>query len=82
MQRAAVNVPPFGEFSQTAMVLGEESDGWRLEDDEGRNRFAPRQGSLVADVAVGDRVEIKPLINSSSATRLTSKRWFIVRKVE
>jgi hypothetical protein len=74
-------MPPFGEYRALGRVVAHESEGWRIEDDQGRTRFAQTAPSSL-DIDVGDRVEIEPMFQSSAGTRLTNTLWTIVRKLD
>jgi hypothetical protein len=82
MRRLGVHMPPFGEYRLCGTILAEEDDWWRIEDDEGRVKFAKRQASRESDVKVGDRVEIEPIFQSTATSRLTNRLWAIVRKLD
>ena len=82
MRRFGVHIPPFGEYRLLGKVLEQEGDGWLIEDDEGRTRFAQRQASPGLDVKVGDRVEIEPMFQSTAGSRLANRYWAIVRKMD
>ena len=82
MRRAGVHLPPFGEYRLFGTVLAQEDEGWRIEDDEGRTRFAQRQASSAVDVNIADRVEIEPIFQSTATSPLTNRLWAIVRKLD
>jgi hypothetical protein len=81
MRRAGVHIPPFGDYRLFGTVVSEAHDGWRIEDDDGRTRFAQCDPSITVELRARDRVEIEPMDQSTAGSRLTNRRWTVVRKV-
>jgi hypothetical protein len=80
-RQGRINIAGIAEYRTFGTVVGLSEENWSIEDDDGRFIYVPRnQYTNVADLQLGDRVEIEPIPQGGPVLR--PYNWTILRKLE
>jgi hypothetical protein len=77
MRRHQVHFYGIAVFRTTGTVTADDGRAWHVEDAEGRVVRAahrPEDG----EIRIGDRVEIEPMLQPTTITRVTWVPWWII----